>query len=340
MENNNKNLPDISVVVIGLNEEGNLHNTFSTINNMDYPRDKIELIYVDSGSKDNSVEIAKKYTDKVFVEKIPFPTAANGRNKGLIEAQNEIIHFIDGDVRIDPNYLKIAVKNLSNPDIHVVFGKLEEKYDYGINKILLSSWQNLKEGYCTYTGAGGTYKKFALQKVNGYDERISRGEETELGERFINAGFKIWFMNIPMGVHDYGVKNLKDIFKIFYVDGECKATLMLQEGESHFFQVNKKMSLSNIVQNCIILSVAILIIILGKYELIILMLVLYISALFLKYNLMRGIKDRDSLKYFYLMNFLKPIVFLGQLNIFFLYIVDKTFRKSIKRSKQKLFFAQ
>ena len=63
------NLPEMSALsVIKLNEGKNLHDTFSAVRAMDYPQEKIELIYVDTGSDDNSVAIAGEYTDKVFVE--------------------------------------------------------------------------------------------------------------------------------------------------------------------------------------------------------------------------------------------------------------------------------
>jgi len=70
-----KELPCVSIVMIGYNEAENLENTFCAVNNFHYPKDKIELIYVDSGSEDRSIEIAEKYTSKVFVEKSFYPNA-------------------------------------------------------------------------------------------------------------------------------------------------------------------------------------------------------------------------------------------------------------------------
>ena len=65
-------VPDISIVVIGLNEGKNLHDTFTAIREMDYPQEKLELIFVDTGSSDHSVEIAGEFTDKVFNRPLEF----------------------------------------------------------------------------------------------------------------------------------------------------------------------------------------------------------------------------------------------------------------------------
>ena len=65
MKASNKYLPNVSIVVIGLNEENNLHNTFKAIHNIDYPKNKYEIIYIDTGSSDRSIEIARRYTKEI-----------------------------------------------------------------------------------------------------------------------------------------------------------------------------------------------------------------------------------------------------------------------------------
>jgi len=111
-----KYLPPVSISVIGYNEAKNLNQTFTAIRKINYPTDRIELIYIDSGSSDNSIGIAKLYCDKYFIEN-QFPTAARNRNRGLIECKNDIIHFIDGDIIIDPDYLKFAVEKLLEGEV-------------------------------------------------------------------------------------------------------------------------------------------------------------------------------------------------------------------------------
>jgi len=330
-------LSPISIVVIGLNEEKNLHNTFSAINNMNYLRDKIELIYVDSGSKDRSIEIAKQYADKVVIEKSTWPTAARGRNRGLIEAKNEIVHFIDGDIQIDKNYLKKAVAKIKEPNIHAVYGYLEEKSKNGINKILLSRWKYKKPGLSSAAGAGGTFKKCSLLKVNGYDERISRGEETELGERFRKAGFNIWMLDTKMGMHDYGVHSIFDYLKTQYVDGKSRMFNSFLKKSNNFFKNNNSKSASNILQNLIVIFIILMLLVSHKFLFILIFPFIYLAFLLVKYIGFKRIRDKKVILYFLMMNFSKPVVFIGQINVFISFCYNKIIkRKSFPSPKMEL----
>ena len=102
-------LPKVSIVVVGHNEARNLHNCFAAIKNMDYPNDKLEVIFVDSNSNDNSVEIAKKYTNKVFLEKSYWSTAGEAFNRGIVESSSDFVHITGGDIQLHPGIFEKAI---------------------------------------------------------------------------------------------------------------------------------------------------------------------------------------------------------------------------------------
>ncbi|MHA1225039.1 MAG: glycosyltransferase, partial [Candidatus Heimdallarchaeaceae archaeon] len=58
--------PSVSIIVPTLNEERNIENCLKSLLELDYPL--VEIIVVDGGSEDRTVEIAKKWTDKVIVD--------------------------------------------------------------------------------------------------------------------------------------------------------------------------------------------------------------------------------------------------------------------------------
>jgi glycosyltransferase involved in cell wall biosynthesis len=60
------NLPSISVVIPTFNSENTLGMCLESIVSQDYPKDKIKIIIADGGSVDKTLEIAKRYTDKIF----------------------------------------------------------------------------------------------------------------------------------------------------------------------------------------------------------------------------------------------------------------------------------
>jgi len=311
-------LPPVSVVVIGLNEAKHLDDCFKAIIASNYSGEEIELIYVDSGSADQSVAIAREYTSSVYIES-NLPTAARNRNRGLIESKYDIVHFIDGDIVIEPDYLRFAVEKLLEGNFQCVFGRLEERNTCGLGKILLHDYNNRKPGLIDSPGAGGTFLKRVLIDVNGWDERIPRGEETELGERFRGAGYKIWFLDNNMGIHNHGDINLIQFFKRQIAEGFSLGIISKIKANGSFFKTARK----SLINNNIFHLVAFLILALSLSEwpiwVVIFLIILYAGFLFIKYRFIRGVKNTDSLKFYFLIGFFKIFVFFGYCRFCFHY---------------------
>lgn len=109
-------LPSISIVIPTYNTEKVLNKCLESIKNQDYPKDKIEIIVADAGSSDKTLEIAKKYTDKIYPN--PLKTAEAGKAVGIKHAQNEIIAFIDSDnILSEKKWLKKMVEPFFDPEI-------------------------------------------------------------------------------------------------------------------------------------------------------------------------------------------------------------------------------
>lgn len=334
MKYNNK-CPFISIVVIGMNEEENLDDCFTAIEKVDYPKEKLETIYVDTGSTDNSVTIAKKYTDKVFVEESEWPTPGLARNRGLIESKYEIVHFIDGDIQIDKDYLKKAVEKLKDNNIHAVCGYFEEKSEYGFNKIMAGRRKDkthIREGLSNATRGGATYKKGALLSVNGYDERIRQGQETELGERFRRSGYNVWFLNIKMGIHNFGLHNVFDFLKLRYLNGISMSYNVLVGGGDQFFKNNTIDSWKSVIINLVYL----LLLIFSIHAFVIIIL-LHLVYIYVKLRFFKKIKDKEYFYYIFFLHITRPIVLCGQLKLILKYIfLSKTKKQAFVKEKMDL----
>jgi glycosyltransferase involved in cell wall biosynthesis len=329
-------LPFVSLVVIGRNEEKNLEAAFRAIDLIDYPRELLEVIYVDSNSTDRSVEIARQHADAVFIEDHPLPSAARGRNRGLVEARHDIVHFVDGDVQINRSYLKKAVEIITDPGIQSVSGVIRESNPRGWNHLLSSCWAAPREGIADSTATGGTFKRNAMLRVDGYDERLLLGEETELGERFRHAGFTIWSTLQEMGVHDYGIHSFSDFIRFLYKDGRVKTRTMMIKGNSAYFAENQRKAWSNIAQNIGLLSLIATICLLSRVFWLPVLLVSILVLLFIKYYFVKKARDLNTLLYFMLMNVLKPVVFAGQISEWVRIILDRSLARALKARKMAL----
>lgn len=109
--------PFVSIIVPTLNEEKNIASCLESLANLDYP--DYEIIVVDGGSKDKTVEIAKNYTNKVIVDDYVPPNwigKSYGCYLGAKKAVGDLLLFTDADTYHSPSSLKVFVSQLLGTD--------------------------------------------------------------------------------------------------------------------------------------------------------------------------------------------------------------------------------
>lgn len=200
----------LSIVIIGKNEEKNLDRVFtSVIKASETYREKYKifptLLYIDSNSLDNSVNIANKFNIPVKVINGE-TTPAKAREKGVKETESEFIFFLDGDTEVERNWLIDGVSYLlENLKIGGVGGIL--KFNILKNNIVIWSIENYrntkKDGEMIIDGVGGTflYRRNALNLVGGYHSHYRVCEEFELQLKLISVGQNIVRIKKPMAIH-------------------------------------------------------------------------------------------------------------------------------------------
>ena len=112
-----KNSPKISIVTIVYNGEESLEETISTVLNQTY--DNIEFIIIDGGSKDGTVEIIKKYEDKIdYWISEPDKGISDAFNKGIAKSTGDYIQMLNsGDIFLENDSLYEAVKYFKNYEV-------------------------------------------------------------------------------------------------------------------------------------------------------------------------------------------------------------------------------
>ena len=322
-------LPNVSVIIIGKDEEKNLFRTFQSVQTMNYPDSCYETIYVDTGSKDGSIDIAKQFTNRIYFEKNPWSTPGLARNRGIMEANYDIVHLLDGDIEIHPDYLAEAVGFLQSGDAEAFFGYLTERHG-GINQVLLSHWEKKKRGFVSTSGGGGTYLRKPLMKINGYDERIRKGQEIELGERFIKSGYRIWYEPIPMGIHNYDVHNLRSMLRIPYIAGKSMAYSAMLDSGSDYVLNQKQMSKRNIFFNASFYFFLLFVFIsIYPFLLFLSFFLIYLSYKFVK---ARAFRSPKTFKYHLVNSTYRFIMFWGQIHVLYgIYISQNLDKPGVKQ---------
>jgi glycosyltransferase involved in cell wall biosynthesis len=215
------NLPNISFVVIGHNEESKIEECLRSILRADYPEEKKDLIYVDNNSSDRSLERAADFPIRTVALKKEPPHPGVARNAGLRIATGEFVQFIDADMALDPAWLRNALPHFENPRVACVVGRLREQRPEAsaYNSALDFSWRLKELGEVESPSGGGLFRRRVLQRLGGYDESLRAGEEIELGYRLREAGYAIYSTEARMATHDADIRTFRQFWKRSLRDG-------------------------------------------------------------------------------------------------------------------------
>ncbi len=211
-----KEYPTLSIVVIGLNEEARLESCLESEVNAEWPQEKKEVIYVDSGSRDKSLEIAKSFKDvRVLELKDPRPNASKGRNLGWRSSKGKLVQFLDGDMELYPSWPGKAWEFLEkNPGVAQVHGEVREKDRENLfHRLFELEWEPYS-GEVRISGGAGLYRREVLERLGGFSPHFPVGEEPDLCWRIRNElGMKVWKLSEPMAIHDLDMHSVSEWWK-------------------------------------------------------------------------------------------------------------------------------
>ncbi len=124
LENNNSYYPKISIVIASFNQGHFIEKTIISIINQQY--NNYEIIVIDGASKDNTIEILKKYNKYIrFWVSEPDKGQTDAINKGFTKATGDLICFQNSDDVFHPNcFINIAKSFIKNPLFDGYYGDL------------------------------------------------------------------------------------------------------------------------------------------------------------------------------------------------------------------------
>ncbi len=199
----------VGVVAIGRNEGDRLRRCLESV------KGKVAaIVYVDSGSADDSVNMAKSLgVEVVQLDTSIHFTAARSRNAGvkrLLEIKPELafVHVVDGDCEVVEGWIDRALKEMrtdGHANVAVVCGRRRERHpDATIYNFLIDMEWNTPVGEADACGGDALIRVEAFQQVGGYDESIIAGEEPEMCWRMRHAAapWRILRIDAEMTLHD------------------------------------------------------------------------------------------------------------------------------------------
>lgn len=199
--------PQIGFVVIGRNEGERLRRCFASL------QDVPTIVYVDSGSTDQSVNLALSIGATVVELAVPpHFTAARARNAGIarLVAENpdvRFVHTLDGDCEILPGWTEAAYAMLqARPDLALVFGRLHERHpELSIYNALCDDEWNVPVGEAAGCGGIALHRIAALQSIGGFNEAMISAEDSEMCMRLRKQGWRLERIDRDMALHDANI---------------------------------------------------------------------------------------------------------------------------------------
>lgn len=201
--------PKLSVIIPCYNEERNVQKCLDSVFGADYPKSKMEVVVVDDGSTDRTIDVLKEYKKKekrLVIVKGDHQGKSAGLNKGAMKAKYDIILTVDADTVIKPDSIKKLVKpfyykNVGATNGSCVVGNKNsiltgfQNIEYHYNNLIRKSFSNLFKNGIWFFGAFACYRRDVLEKI-GYFKKDTLTEDMDTALEIFSAGYKI------VNVHD------------------------------------------------------------------------------------------------------------------------------------------
>lgn len=228
----------ISVICPIYNEEKYIAKCINSILEQDYPKDDLEVLFVDGMSTDNTRQIIKEcQKDNPWIRVLDNPerVVPYAMNYGIEAAKGDIIIRIDAHAIFPKKYLSTLVRYQKDLNADNVGGVMEtlpanNSLQARAIAIALSSSFGMGNSYFRVgatelrqvdTVPFGCYPKRVFETVGTYDEELTRNQDDELNGRVIKNGGKIYL--IPNLVIKYFARDsISKTRKMFYQYGLYK----------------------------------------------------------------------------------------------------------------------
>lgn len=198
-----KNYPKITIITPTYGQGQYIEQTIESVLDQNYPN--LEYFIFDGGSKDNTVDIIKKYEKHIsFWVSEKDKGQSDAINKGLTKSTGEIINWLNSDDYYEPNCLHTIAENFQNEKTNVVCGR--SKLFKGNSEIVRESQgtdiylNNLAKtiGWARIDQPETFFRKSAIEKMGLLDSRFHYVMDKEWWIRYLLL---------------FGLDNIKEIDK-------------------------------------------------------------------------------------------------------------------------------
>ena len=201
----------LSVICPIYNEQKYIRQCIDSTLAQDYPKDSLEVIFVDGMSDDNTRQIVKGYSQEYpFIRLLDNPEriVPYAMNRGILASKGEVIMRLDAHATYESNYFSVLVDALyelkadnvgavchtdvlnKTPKALAIKEILSNKFGVG-NSVFRTGVNKVME---VDTVPFGCWKRDVFDKYGLYDVRLVRNQDIELNKRILRGGGKIYIV--------------------------------------------------------------------------------------------------------------------------------------------------
>lgn len=222
-----------SIVIPTLNEEKRIADCLRAIRAQRFSGN-FEIIVSDGLSEDKTVEIAKRYADKVVSEKVR--SIAAERQRGAREAVGKLIAFTDADSLVDKNWLQEICNCLEDEKVAGVYGPVffhdGSTIEKSMVRIILPAYLRVMAflGMPSPIGSNLAIRKTVFEKTRGFNIELKTSEDLDLGRKIKKFGKFVYAKKAIVrvscrrikkwGYLKYALFHVSNAFK-FYLTGKA-----------------------------------------------------------------------------------------------------------------------
>jgi glycosyltransferase involved in cell wall biosynthesis len=203
-------LPFASIAIPVRNEEGSIAACLDAVLAQDYPRDRLEVIVVDGGSRDRTrarvEEVAARSDVPVRLLDNPQKTTPAGLNRAIDAARGEFLVRVDGHSVPEPRYVRRSIEGAIELGAALAGGWVDaagtNAFGRAVAAALASpfamgnavSWRRPAEAREVGSVPCGAYRLDALRRIGGFDEEQLANQDYEANYRLRRAGEKVFIL--------------------------------------------------------------------------------------------------------------------------------------------------
>ncbi|MBD2773800.1 glycosyltransferase [Iningainema tapete] len=236
--------PLVSVIIPCFNADRWISEAIDSCLQQTYPN--IEIIVIDDGSTDNSLEVIKSYGDRITWESLPHRSGNYARNRAFALSKGEYIQYLDADDYILPEKIALQVSFLVETGADVVYGDWRHQCHLPdgtsfLDRVIYSEVQtdileSLLANWWTAL-ASLLYKRTTIVRVGGWDESLPAAQDRDFFISVVMAGCKVVYQPGCYSVYRrYGNVTVSTSDVPRWIDSHCR---VLAKAEKKLLELNR-----------------------------------------------------------------------------------------------------